>query len=299
MPPSLLANPFTSIVVYGDSLSDNGNIYAASGNTYPASPPYYNGRLSNGPVTVEQMATTWGVPLYDFAYGGATTGIGNASDGGAPTSLGSLGLPGMQSELASTQGLLGSLVDFNTSLFVVWGGPNDFFSALAQNTLSPQTVDRAVSDLTGIVTTLELLGAKNILVPGMPDLGLTPKVRAFGTVAATQASLATQAFNAELIADLPAGAIYYDTASLLSSMYNNPAAFGFTDVTDPCFDGTTVCANPDQYLIWDDVHPTTAADAVLAGAFEAAAVPEPTPIVFLTAALSLCLVVRRRLLPLR
>src|SRR5579883_435708 len=94
MPPSLLANPFTSIVVYGDSLSDNGNIYAASGNTYPASPPYYNGRLSNGPVTVEQMATTWGVPLYDFAYGGATTRIGNASDGGAPTRLGSLGLPG-------------------------------------------------------------------------------------------------------------------------------------------------------------------------------------------------------------
>jgi hypothetical protein len=146
LPASLRANPFSSIVVYGDSLSDNGNIYNASGNTYPASPPYYNGRLSNGPVTVEQMAATWGVPLYGFAYGGATTGIGNASDGGTTTSLGSLGLPGMQRELAGTQGSLGSLVDFNTSLFVVWGGPNDFLSAFEQNTLSQQTVDKAVSD---------------------------------------------------------------------------------------------------------------------------------------------------------
>lgn len=124
LPASLLANPFSSIVVYGDSLSDNGNLFAATG--YPPS-PYYNGRFSNGPVTVEQMATAFGVPLYDFAYGGATTGIGNLADNGTTTSLGGLGLPGMQTELASTQGSLSSLVNLNSALFVVWGGPNDFF----------------------------------------------------------------------------------------------------------------------------------------------------------------------------
>lgn len=296
LPAGLRADPFSSIVVYGDSLSDNGNLFAASGQTLPPSPPYDNGRFSNGPVTVEQMAAAWGVPLHDFAFGGATTGLGNLADQGTPASLGGFGLPGMQTELAATQASLGSLVDLNTALFVVWGGPNDFLGALALHTLSQQTVDKAVSDLTGIVATLQALGAKNILVPGMPDLGLTPEVRGLGAAAAAQASLATQAFNSELTADLPAGATYFDTASLLLSMYNNPAAFGFTNVTDSCLNGTTVCANPDQYLFWDGVHPTTAADTFIAGAFEAAAVPEPAPLAFLTTALALGFVLRRRLL---
>lgn len=103
-----------------------------------------------------------------------------------------------------------------------------------------------MSDVIGIVTTLEGLGAKNILVPGMPNLALTPLVQALGPAAAAEASLATQAFNAELLADLPAGAAYFDTASLLMSMHNNPAAYGLTTVTDPRFNGTTVCANANQ-----------------------------------------------------
>ena len=93
------ASTFTSVIVYGDSLSDNGNLYALTGQP-PA--PYYNGRFSNGPVAVEYLASTLGVPLSDFAWGGATTGIGNHGDGGTPTSYGAFGLPGMQVELADT-----------------------------------------------------------------------------------------------------------------------------------------------------------------------------------------------------
>jgi phospholipase/lecithinase/hemolysin len=40
------AAPFSNIFVYGDSLSDLGNIYKVSGGTIPLSPPYYNGRFS-------------------------------------------------------------------------------------------------------------------------------------------------------------------------------------------------------------------------------------------------------------
>ena len=86
------ASSFSSVIVYGDSLSDNGNLYALSGDTYPPSPPYYDGRFSNGPVAVEQLAADLGVPLYDFAVAGATSGVGNYVDGGTADNPGLVGL---------------------------------------------------------------------------------------------------------------------------------------------------------------------------------------------------------------
>ena len=84
------AGVFTAVIAYGDSLSDNGNLYAATG--YPPY-PYWNGRFSNGPVTVEYLANSLHSPLLDFAWGGATTGVGNVADGGTQTTLGGFGLP--------------------------------------------------------------------------------------------------------------------------------------------------------------------------------------------------------------
>jgi hypothetical protein len=95
---ALQASPLF-VVAYGDSLSDNGNIYAVSG--FPP-PPYYNGRLSNGPVAVENLAAQLGATLVDFAWGGATTGLGNTGDNGTPTSVGLFGLPGMAPLFSST-----------------------------------------------------------------------------------------------------------------------------------------------------------------------------------------------------
>ena len=290
MPAVILADPFTSVVVYGDSLSDNGNLFAASGGTIPG-PPYFDGRRSNGPVAVEQLATALGVPLQDFAWIGATTGIGNYGDGGTPTSFGAFGLPGMQTELAGTAGLLGPFL--SSGLFVVWGGANDFLAPSPLDSFPSGVIARGVSDLVGIVTTLQGLGAQHILVPGMPDLGLTPYFESLGPAAVAEGSAITDAFNATLAASLPSGVVYYDTAALLRHMVADPSAFGFTDVTDACFNGITVCASPDQYLFWDDFHPTTATDSFVAKAFEEA-VPEPATFALLPAALMLCFVIRKR-----
>ena len=263
--PSLgFADSYPAIFVYGDSLSDNGNLYAATG--YPP-PPYYNGRFSNGPVAVEQLAAQLSSPLHDFAWGGATTGIGNGSDGGTQTSLGLFHLPGMLSELALypvPQALVPS------SLFVVWGGANDFEVG--------GSVTTAVSDIDQIVASLQARGATHILVPGLPDLGLTPEFH--GSAAAT---LFSQQFNRGLQASLPYGVTYSDVDGLLNAVTANPAAFGFTDVTTPCLVGVTVCSDPGQHLFWDDIHPTTAADALIASQFsrDLSPTPEPSSIVLL------------------
>ncbi len=275
---SALASSFSSVVVYGDSLSDNGNLYSLIG--YPP-PPYYDGRFSNGPVAAEQLATNLGVPLYDFAVGGATSGVGNYVDGGTQTAVGSLGLPGMQTEVAESAALLSSPL-VSSSLFLVWGGANDFLTA-GSPTVAAANVDAIVAELEGD-------GAQNILVPGLPDLGLTPDFA--GDPLATAY---TDAFNAALVAGLPSGATYFNTDNLLNEVVADPAAFGFSNVTTPCFTGTTVCSDPNQYLFWDGFHPTTAADAIVADEFEQAAeTPEPGSWVLLGTGLGVLAVLRLR-----
>lgn len=257
------AASFSSVIVYGDSLSDNGNLYNATapilGTGYPP-PPYYNGRFSNGPVAVEQLAAQLTAPLIDHAFGGATTGIGNQTDLGTVTSLGLFGLPGMLSQLAA----FGSGPADPNALYVVWGGANDYELG--------GSAAVAAHNIDTIVAALEGAGAQHILVPGLPDLGLTPEF--LGNAGATQF---TNQFNTALQAGLSGNAIYFDTFGVLNSIVANPSAYGFTNTNTACLTATGLCSNPNQYLFWDDIHPTTAADAILARDFAAAVTVAPTP----------------------
>lgn len=272
--PAAFAGPYSAVVVYGDSLSDNGNLFAATGGTVPGA-PYYNGRRSNGEVAVEYLANSLGAPLVDFAWIGATTGVGNYGDNGSVTSFGGFGLPGMTTVYNATKSSLAPyLAD---GLFVVWGGPNDLLAPSALDGGDPAAIiARAVANEMAIITDLKAMGAKTILVPGMLDLGLTPYFTALGPSVSAQATVFADNFNAALLALLPADVLYFDTASLMHSVIANPAAYGFTNVTTPCFDGVTLCGTQDQYLFFDDFHPTTAAHAILAQGFLNATIPEPS-----------------------
>ncbi len=48
----------------------------------------------------------------------------------------------------------------------------------------------------------------------------------------------------------------------------NPSEYGLTNITDPCWDGDysgngAQCANPEEYLFWDAIHPTAAAHLLI------------------------------------
>ena len=284
------ASAYSNLFVYGDSLSDLGNIYTASGHKTPQSPPYYMGRFSNGPLAVEYLAKTLNTPLTSFAWGGATTGKGNSGDGGSQTTVGTLGLPGMVPQVA---GSLSAVAPFaKTSLFVVWGGPDDY--------LTGGSVSQGVSDMLFMVGQLQNVGATHILVPGMPDLGLTPFFLAQGRTQAAKATAFSLAFDLALQSSLPKGVTYFDTFDFMHMIVSHPGAFGFTDVTDPCLVALTPCSPKlqvqNQYLFWDDLHPTTAADQLLAEQFTKAVTPEPSTLLMLgTGIAGFAGVVRRKL----
>ena len=285
------ASSYSGVVVYGDSLSDNGNLFMLAG--YPGA-PYYDGRRSDGPVAVEYLAQALGVPLLDFAVIGATTGIGNFADGGSVTQPGASVLPGMTNMFASTKDALGSFIA--DGLFVVWGGPNDVLAPSAEDaTPYPQAiVTRAVNNELAIINELLAMGAHSILVPGMPDLGLTPYFQSLGAVDSATGTAISDAFNARLQEALPQGVLFFDTAALMRSVVSEPGAYGFANVADACFDGSQVCADPSQYLFFDDFHPTTATHAIIGRGFVATVVPEPSTLLLFCAGCGLLALVRRR-----
>ena len=291
------AMPYSSLYVFGDSLSDAGNSPSAvssiykllGGNCDPGHPcpPYVDGHFTNGQTAAEYLASAilpgGATPanFFSFAISGSTTGIGNYGDGGTATSAGGFGLPGMAQQLGAYSLASGGFAD-PTALYFVWGGANDFLTAD-----SPVT---AAQNVAQYVAALAAMGARDILVPNLPDLSLTPFVRLAGLQTVAQAF--STLFNSTLAslltvldASSPARIIQFDTFAFFNEVVAHPGAFGFSNATDGCLLSGPACSDPAAFVFWDDFHPTTAAHAVIAGAF-ARAVPEPgsLPLLALTLA---------------
>lgn len=280
LPATAQDNTFTSTVFFGDSLTDSGYFRPLLVQANPQAAIL--GRFTTNPGLV------WSEVLADYygtradSNGNGQTGTNYAAGGArvGTNSTGALGpIPSLATQVGRYLTANGGRADPG-ALYTVWGGANDLFAAAAAPTQAQAIIGSAVTAQIGLVGQLRGAGAQYILVPTIPDLGITPSFRAQGAAAMAQGTQLSVGYNSALFAGLASNGlsvIPVDTFGLLREVAANPAQFGFTNITGTacqpqitaqsltCNPGTYVNPSaPYTYLFADGVHPTTRAHDIVA-----------------------------------
>ena len=233
---------YSAYYVFGDSLSDVGNLCALDDRKLPGA-PYDNGRFSNGQVWAEDVARDLGLgPLTPSYKGGNDYAVATATASKAvPSSnpITPLFVPTIRQQV-SLFGLQHREKADPAALYSVWIGANDVINALIAIEQNKLTADKAEMELAtsaqAEVTAIARLvgyGARNLLVGLVPDLGLIPRFNTTDTrLATTLSAYYNTQLQDEAGAAIPAGDLtYFDTFELLDEAKADPAKFGLTNVT--------------------------------------------------------------------
>lgn len=273
------AAPLHNIVVFGDSLSDNGNLYELMKHQLPQSPPYYEGRFADGPVWVEHVINSYypnssSTHLLDFAIGGS--GVSEEDEDDVLFTL----KKQVNTYLLSNQ----NKADEN-DLYVIWIGANNYLGL-------PSEIEKTLNDVnSGIVHSLELLvnkGAKHILLFNLPNLGKTPAATEFNAAdvmsyfSVQHNDKLFQSYNKLKETHPEIEWLFFDLGSMFNNVIDQPAQYGFTNVSDACSNSVvdevtkrsflkmvakvtpnTKNSSCDGYLFFDLVHPTGYAHRII------------------------------------
>ena len=300
-------SPFSQTVFFGDSLTDGG---------------FFRPLLGPNGAVIGQFTTNpgyvWSQYMADYFHSnadvawkatGATPTMSTGNNwavGGARVSTDSVGALGYTPSLSSQYAAYlasGHAVDPN-ALYSVWGGANDIFAAItayqnayvgvllgggnatqadaAGQAAAGAIIAPAVGGQIGLIGALHTAGAQYVLVPTLPDMGLTPDAAAGGVPGQTLATALSGGYNSALFGGLSTAGlsvIPVDTYHFLQEVVAHPSDFGLTNVTNPacltqpppagasslfCNPASTVPGGADDYLFADGVHPTSGAHRALA-----------------------------------
>lgn len=259
------------LIVFGDSLSDQGNLFKRFLSSFPMSPPYFEGRFSNGPVWVDFFKKKFDIP---------SEAIFNYSFGGARTVQALLPIPGLELQVDKYIETNGNQADPN-GLYIIWIGSND----IVFDKQSGKTPDiSAMKDvISAQIDKLIQVGAKNFLVMTLPNLGFSPE--AFEIDKKSQNLDYSQKlqkysidFNTQVKDSLKTVAaqntdvtiLSFETYSFLENMIQNAKDHGILYTKERCNPNwyatplKKTCENSHEYIFWDAVHPTTRSHELLA-----------------------------------
>jgi phospholipase/lecithinase/hemolysin len=269
------AADFSAEYVFGDSLSDRGNIaevenvlnFEKTGKflgNFP-DPPSNHDSFTNGPVAVQLLAQSLGLnadpslwltgfkdPANLFGPGfapGTNYAVGGATSADANAAIPGINLP---EQVAAYTGLVSDHADPN-ALYVIMIGGNDVRNVASEP--NPGTGAAAITDgvntEVAAISTLSGEGAKHFLVVNVPNVGLIPEFAQDDPSRAGFATQLSQMYDADLAKGLhtldpmlAAGTTLTDfdlfdfNASILADAHD----LGFTNTTDPCFSMTPFSA---------------------------------------------------------
>jgi phospholipase/lecithinase/hemolysin len=128
------------------------------------------------------------------------------------------------------------------------------------------TPNQTVANIKNGIAALSAKGARRFVVIKIPDLSVTPQVKAMGgaTVLAAKRFVLTTNFLLEV--ELPQVAFLHgisielvDINAIFLPVVYSPGSFGFTNSTGAAFNlrSDDVVSDPNDYVFWDGFHPTT------------------------------------------
>jgi len=257
---------YDSLVVFGHSWTDTAR--------NPATGDYWKGRYSNGPLWVEYLSTNLG-----FAYAASK----NFAVSGATSA----------DVLKSQIPLYHATTNAVSPLFVVWAYEGDFGAVifgdggsglgrnLTNETFWSNIVQRVVLNTSNSIAALYTKGARAVVVPNMigyedflgngsyykvPDS--TRKILAQRSTAVNESLV--RALNAIEEARPDIRLFRLDFHSLIHTAVVQHLSLGFTKATISALDDTSLADKSftgvgEDYLWWDQLHPTTKFHQLWAG----------------------------------
>ena len=247
---------YSQIVVFGASLSDNGNATSIVPGLFPGA-PYYPGRASNGLLWIDVVAADLGNEVKPFVNGGTNYAVGGARTCEiSGTSANPFDMC-YQTNLYLTATL--NKADAS-ALYVIDAASvgNNIFAVINNGLSNSEITTQAPSDIVKMMDKLYKAGARQFLVTNVPDVGATPRGR--GLPSPATATALSNGFNATLNNELANFRASHSGADVRLADFKSAVAIttGFTNTTDPCVVNLVSCATPDTYTYWDNLHPTAA-----------------------------------------
>ena len=248
--------PFSKFIVFGDSLSDNGNLLNYSRQFYPNG-GYFMGRFSNGPVWTDYLAKQLNLDMYNWALGGATAIV-------------PFPLPyTVENEIDHYIETMKKVdhPNYENSLFAFFIGANNY-----SFNVDP-VPEKIVQSTEAQIRMLIALGGKYFILPNLPEIALTPSHSQESPQRQEelrnkihQHNLLLASMIQRLKSDYPfAVFIAPDIFNFLNEIIQNKDKYNLKNVSEKCFQGTgigkvhleNICPNPNEYVFWDFIHPTT------------------------------------------
>ncbi|KAL5231589.1 hypothetical protein ABZP36_030365 [Zizania latifolia] len=316
--PSGAVHDIPAVFAFGDSTMDPGNNNRLSTLARADHPPYgrdfpggvATGRFTDGKLITDYIVSSLGIKDLLPAYHANGLTVADASTGVSFASGGS-GLDDMTasnamvstfgSQVSDFQELLGhigtprSAEIANKSLYVISAGTNDvtmYFLLPFRATDFPtvdQYSDYLISTLQSYIQSLYKLGARKLMVSGLPPVGCLPVQKSLqgtgsGSGCVVEQNEAAERYNGKLkkaLATVEAASpgakiAYVDIYTPLKDMATQPKKYGFTQVSLGCCGSGMMemgalctsdlpqCQSPSQYMFFDSVHPTQATYKALA-----------------------------------
>ena len=268
---SVNAQNYSNIYVFGDSLSDNGNLRAV------APDQTYGDRFTNGPVAVEVLAAGLGLSLSPSLHLLQTPPFGNnyavagakAIDEDGNEQTPDINLPTQVNAFLQINGGHAP----SDALYIVLIGGNDireareiqagvvfasnFWERLMIHIEATVSVTKAVQSQVAQINKLIAAGAQNILVANAPDIGAIPETSLISAGLLANSQSNQQKYQAKLLPEMVTGlsATYnfvlrnslrkvewqsgldileYNLFDYLTDQINNASELGYANTTEAC-----------------------------------------------------------------